>query len=87
MHTIVTAANYSFLIETFTDDGSRLMMWRIDQHITNPFDSREVRRVTNQVEQTLHGLNARTGLEYSCFAQGPVEEINQCIRSRSLEIS
>lgn len=86
MLTKVGQYNYSFLIETFTDGGDRLLMWRLDQFIANPGREREVIRVTNQVERHLSDLNKRTGLHYSCFAQGPADEMDSCIRSLKLEV-
>lgn len=79
--------NYSFLIETFAPGGQRLLMWRIDQSIGNVHDSRQVDRVTNSVEVHLHHHHERTGLGYSCFAQGPKDEIDQTIAALELELS
>lgn len=79
--------NYSFLIETFAPEGQRLLMWRIDQSVGNVDDTRQVRRVTNSVERHLHYHYERTGLGYSCFAQGPKDEIDQIVAALDLELS
>ena len=79
-------SNYSFLIETLTPAGERLMFWRIDQSCRNPYDGRVVDELTNTIEKYLSHLNKITGLDYGCFGQGPTEEVDQLVKSRGIEV-
>lgn len=78
--------NYSFLIESFNDSGDRIVWFRLDQVVANPQRRHEVERATNVVESHLHHLHKRTGLNYSCFAQGLKDEIDKTIKSLSIEL-
>jgi hypothetical protein len=78
--------NYTFLVEAFNDDGERITWFRIDQYTPNPGRESEVTRLTNVVQRHLDSLHSRLGLNYSCFAQGPIGEVDAAIESLGIQL-
>jgi len=79
--------NFSFIIETLTQEGEHLCYWRIDQSITASYGMVEYDRLHNQINRHLNHLTKRLGLKFGVIASSSMAVIDEHVKLFKYEIS
>lgn len=75
MATTFNTPNYAFLIEVATPGGKHVEFQYIEQLVTHPSHVSCLTRIQNQVQERLHKLHDRTGLNYYVIGEGTPETV------------
>jgi len=79
--------NFSFIVETLTQEGDHLCYWRIDQVLQSRASNFASDALHNQVNRHLSVISRRLGLRFGVVLSGPLEIVNHAAKMFGYEIS